>query len=85
MIIEMDDYLIVAEAPLYDERTQVLLAAIETRWPEKTVKYLLATHFHNDHIGGVRGFANSGATLIVGGYGGVSSYDEFVNQIESSL
>jgi len=66
MIIEMDDYLIVAEAPLYDERAQVLLAAIETRWPDKSVKYLLSTHFHNDHIGGVRGFANTGATLIVG-------------------
>jgi len=66
MIIEMEDYLIVAEAPLYDERAQVLLAAIETRWPEKPVKYLLSTHFHNDHIGGVRGFANTGATLLVG-------------------
>jgi len=66
MIIEMKDYLIVTEAPLYDERAQVLLTAIQKQWPKKPIKYLLATHFHNDHIGGVRGFARTNATLIVG-------------------
>lgn len=66
LVIEMKDYLIVADAPLYDERTQVVLDEIERRWPEKPVKYLVASHFHNDHIGGIRGFGAVEATLIVG-------------------
>lgn len=66
LVIEMKDYLIVADAPLYDERTQVVLSTIEQRWPDKPVKYLVSSHFHNDHIGGIRGFGAAGATLIVG-------------------
>lgn len=66
MIIEMDDYLIVVEAPLYDDRTQSILSTINDRWPTKPVKYVVVSHFHNDHIGGVRGYGAIGATLIVG-------------------
>lgn len=66
MIIEMADYLIVTEAPLYEERSQVVINAIKQRWPAKPVKYLVVTHFHNDHIGGIRAYGAIGATLIVG-------------------
>ncbi|VAX00767.1 hypothetical protein MNBD_GAMMA22-885 [hydrothermal vent metagenome] len=66
MIIEMDDYLIVTEAPLYEERSQVVISEIKKRWPNKPIKYLVVTHFHNDHIGGVRAYAALGATIIVG-------------------
>jgi len=66
MIIEMKDYLIVTEAPLYEERSQVVINEIKTRWPNKPVKYLVLTHFHNDHIGGLRAYAELGATIIVG-------------------
>lgn len=64
MVIEMRDHLIVLESPLYDERTQAVLAAIRTRWPDRPVKYLVASHFHHDHIGGIRGYGAMGATLI---------------------
>jgi glyoxylase-like metal-dependent hydrolase (beta-lactamase superfamily II) len=66
MIIEMKDYLIVTEAPLYEERSQVVINEIKTRWPNKPIKYLIATHFHNDHVGGIRAYAEIGATIIVG-------------------
>jgi len=66
MIIEMDDFLIVTEAPLYEERSQVVINEIKTRWPNKPVKYLVVTHFHNDHVGGLRAYAELGATIIIG-------------------
>ncbi len=66
MIIEMENYLIVTEAPLYEERSQVVISEIKKRWPTKPIKYLVVTHFHNDHIGGVRAYAALGATIIVG-------------------
>ncbi|MFV1985481.1 MAG: MBL fold metallo-hydrolase [Thiohalomonadales bacterium] len=66
MIIEMKDYLIVTEAPLYEERSQVVISEIKQRWPNKPIKYLVVTHFHNDHVGGLRAYAETGATIIVG-------------------
>lgn len=66
MIIEMSDYLIVVEAPLYEDRTQAILSTIKQRWPAKPIKYVVVSHFHNDHIGGIRGYGDIGATLIVG-------------------
>jgi len=66
MIIEMNDYLIVVEAPLYDDRTQAIIRTIKKQWPAKPIKYVVVSHFHNDHIGGIRGYGDIGATLIVG-------------------
>jgi len=66
MIIEMDEYLIVVEPPLYEERSIVVINAIKQQWPAKPIKYLLVTHFHTDHIGGIRAYGAIGATLIVG-------------------
>jgi glyoxylase-like metal-dependent hydrolase (beta-lactamase superfamily II) len=66
MIIEMNDYLIVVEAPLYDDRTQAIISTIKKQWPTKPIKYVVVSHFHNDHIGGIRGYGDIGATLIVG-------------------
>lgn len=65
LIVEMDDYLVMLEAPLHDERTQAVLAAVNNRWPNKPIKYVVTSHFHNDHSGGIRGYGAIGATLIV--------------------
>lgn len=66
LIIEMEDHLIVVEAPLYEERSQAVLAEAQKRWPEKPVRYVVNTHFHNDHSGGLRAYVAVGATLITG-------------------
>ncbi len=66
LIIEMKDFLIVTEAPLYEERSQVVISEIKQRWPNKPIKYLVVSHFHNDHIGGIRAYGEIGATIIVG-------------------
>jgi len=66
MVTEMDDYLIVTEAPLYNERSEVVINALKQRWPNKPIKYLVVSHFHNDHIGGVRAYGAIGATIIIG-------------------
>jgi len=66
LIIEMNDYLVIADPVLYDDRTQSILNVLRDRWPGKPVKYVIASHFHGDHIGGLRGYAAEGASLIVG-------------------
>lgn len=65
VIIELLDYLVVVEAPLYEERSEKVLAAIQQRFPTKPIRYVVPTHFHNDHSGGMRAYVAAGATVIV--------------------
>ena len=65
MVIEMDDHLILAEAPLYELRSSGIIAALEQQFPDKPVRHVVATHHHHDHIGGARTFAAAGASLVI--------------------
>jgi len=66
LIVEMNNYLVLFDPVLYEERTQAVLPVIKSKWPDKPIKYVVPTHFHNDHMGGIRGYAAAGADLIVG-------------------
>lgn len=64
MVVEMADYLIVVEAPLFEERSIGVIEAIEARYPDKPIRYAVVTHFHADHSGGIRAYAAKGATIV---------------------
>ena len=64
MVVEMEDHLIVVEAPLYEERSVAVIEALEERFPDKPIRYAVVTHFHMDHSGGVRAYAANGATIV---------------------
>ena len=65
VVIEMKDHLIVAEGPLNDDRALAVIAEARKLVPGKPIKYLVVSHHHFDHSGGVRAFAGEGATIIV--------------------
>jgi len=64
VLIEMKDYLIVVEAPLGDDRSMAVIAEVKKLVPGKPIKYLVNTHHHFDHSGGVRAYAAEGATIV---------------------
>lgn len=64
LAIEMADHLVVVDAPLYEERSQAVLAALVKKFPGKPIRFLISTHFHNDHTGGVRAYIAAGATVV---------------------
>jgi glyoxylase-like metal-dependent hydrolase (beta-lactamase superfamily II) len=64
LVVEMNDHIVVAEPPLYEERSQAVINEITKRWPDKPIRYIIATHAHDDHIGGLRTYAAEGATII---------------------
>ena len=66
LIVEMRDYLIVFDAPVSDGHSNWVLNAARTKYPGKPVRFLVLTHHHMDHAGGVRVFAAQGATIVVG-------------------
>jgi len=66
LVVEMRDHLIVFDAPVSDWHSNWVLGAARAKYPGKPVKYLVLTHHHMDHIGGLRAYAAQGATIVVG-------------------
>jgi glyoxylase-like metal-dependent hydrolase (beta-lactamase superfamily II) len=66
MIVEMRDHLIVFDAPVTDWQSNWVLNAARAKYPGKPVKYLVLTHHHMDHAGGLRAYAAQGAAIVVG-------------------
>lgn len=66
LVVEMQDFLIVFDAPVSDAYSKWVLDAAAARHPGKPVKYLVLTHHHMDHSAGTRMYVSQGATLVVG-------------------
>lgn len=64
VLVEFKDYLALIEAPVDEERSHTLLAAIKKLVPNKPLKYVINTHHHTDHSGGLRTFVAAGASVI---------------------
>jgi glyoxylase-like metal-dependent hydrolase (beta-lactamase superfamily II) len=64
VLIEMKDYLIVVEGPQGDLRSMAVMAEVKKLVPNKPIKYLVNTHHHFDHSGGIRAYAAEGATIV---------------------
>ena len=62
--IEMKDYLIVVEAPLNETRALPVLTEARKLASNKPLRYVIVSHHHFDHSGGVRAAAGEGATVI---------------------
>ncbi len=66
LIVEMKDYLIVFDAPVNDAQSNWTLDTARQKFGAKPVKYLVLTHHHMDHVGGLRAYAAQGTTIVVG-------------------
>jgi glyoxylase-like metal-dependent hydrolase (beta-lactamase superfamily II) len=64
IVIEMSDYVIVVEPVLYEANSIQVIAAVKAQFPAKPIRYIIPTHFYNDHTGGIRTYIAEGATII---------------------
>ena len=65
LIVAMKDFLIVFDAPYGELQSRWVIDAAKMKYPGKPIKYLVLTHHHMDHTGGMRTFVAEGATLLV--------------------
>ena len=64
VLAEFSDHVVVIEAPLDESRSNAVIAEVHRLVPGKPIKYVVNTHNHFDHLGGVRTFAAMGITII---------------------
>jgi glyoxylase-like metal-dependent hydrolase (beta-lactamase superfamily II) len=63
-MVEFRDFVAVFEAPLNEERSLAVIDQIAKLAPNKPIRYLISSHPHFDHIGGVRTYNHIGATVV---------------------
>jgi len=67
LVVEMEDHVVTVDAPLYGDYTSSALQQIKKAFPNKPLRAIIGTHFHYDHIGGMRELAAEGnVTVYVG-------------------
>src|SRR5262245_23738307 len=66
LVVEMSDFLVVFDAPVTDAQSNWLVGATKAQFPNKPIRWVVLTHHHMDHAGGVRGMLADGGTLVVG-------------------
>ena len=62
--VEFRDYMAVIEAPLNEERSLAVIEEVTGLAPNKPIRFIVNTHHHWDHLGGLRAYVHEGATVI---------------------
>lgn len=61
---DFKDYIVVVEGPQNDMRAEQIIAEAKRLVPNKPIRYVVNTHTHFDHAGGLRAFVAEGATIV---------------------
>jgi glyoxylase-like metal-dependent hydrolase (beta-lactamase superfamily II) len=64
VLVEFRDFLAVVEAPQDENRSLAVIAEVQKLVPNKPIQYVVNTHHHFDHSGGLRTYVAHGATVV---------------------
>jgi len=62
--VEFRDFVTVIEAPQNEQRVIAVIDAVHKLFPNKPIRYVVNTHHHFDHLGGLRTLFHEGATVV---------------------
>ena len=64
LAIEMRDHIVVVDTPQTEERALAVLAKAKEVIPNKPIRFVVTSHHHWDHLGGIRAAMDEGATIV---------------------
>jgi glyoxylase-like metal-dependent hydrolase (beta-lactamase superfamily II) len=64
LVIDQRDHIVVVEGPQDEARSLAVIAKAKETIPNKPIRYLINTHAHFDHSGGLRTYVAEGATIV---------------------
>jgi len=64
LFVVFKDHVLVVEAGANSRYSASFIAEIKKIASDKPIRYLVSTHFHWDHLGGVRSYVAEGATIV---------------------
>jgi len=64
VVADFKDYIVVIEGPQNDMRAEQIISEAKRLVPNKPIKYVINTHAHFDHAGGLRVFVAEGAIIV---------------------
>ena len=64
LAVEFRDFMAVVDGPLSEERSLAVIAEVQKLVPSKPIRYVVNTHHHFDHSGGLRTYVAEGATIV---------------------
>lgn len=62
--IDQRDHIVLVEAPQNEARSVAVIAKAKELIPNKPIRYLINSHAHFDHSGGLRTYVDEGATIV---------------------
>jgi glyoxylase-like metal-dependent hydrolase (beta-lactamase superfamily II) len=63
-MVEFKDFVAMFEAPGNEERSLAVIETVVKLAPDKPIRWLISSHPHFDHIGGLRTYLHIGATIV---------------------
>jgi flavorubredoxin len=80
LVVQLNEGLLVFDAPGTSQVTSQLISEIKTVIPNQPIKYLVASHYHDDHIGGIRSFVAEATAIVT-----TKKNEPFFRQMISSV
>lgn len=64
LVVEFKDHVVLFEVPQSDVRAMAVIDATRKAFPGKPIRYVVNSHHHFDHMGGIRAAISEGLTII---------------------
>jgi len=83
--VEFNEYVAIFEAPLNEQRSLAVIEEVTKLAPNKPIRFVINSHQHFDHSGGLRTYVHIGATIITQWLNHAFYVRDFINNAPRTL